>query len=668
MNPEHPQKPAHAPSGRGFQAAFAMHQQGRLREAEQAYRAVLAADPADFDCLHHLGLLHAQRGELDDAVTLMRQALAHRPHSVEAHNNLGNALALLKRHDEAIASYRNALSQRPRYAEAHNNIGNALRALGQHEEAIAHYREALAIDPNFAKAHNNLGNALEALNRPEEAIACYQRALALRPNSAVTHNNLGVALAALNRHEEAIANYTMALALNTNYAEAHNNLAAVLLSINEAERALAHCEKAVALKPALVEAHNNLANAQKALNRYERAIAGYRTAIALKPDYAQAYANMGDALRELGLAEDARQAYEKAVELAPAKAQFHRRLAENSRLRTDDPRVATMRKLAEDASLPVKDQIELHFALAKVFADLGQHEHSFRHLLKGNALHRARIDYDEAATLGLFDRIRTVFTPELLRAKSDLGDPSALPVFIVGMIRSGTTLVEQILASHPDVHGAGELTDFAKALTVPPGAGAEEFPESFAAITGDGLKRIATAYLDRIRALAPSARRIADKMPANFRLLGAIHLVLPNARIIHLRRDPVDTCLSCFSILFAGEQPHAYDLAELGRYYRAYDSLMQHWRRVLPAGVMLEISYEELTSNVELEARKIVAHCGLNWNDRCLAFHQTPRPVRTASALQVRRPIYRTSIGRWRPYENQLLPLLMVLNSAGLSE
>jgi Flp pilus assembly protein TadD len=484
----------------------------------------------------------------------------------------------------------------------------------------------------------------------------------LHPNNAVTHNNLGVAFAALNRHQEAIANYTTALALNANYAEAHNNLAAVLLSINEAERALGHCEKAVALKPALAEAHNNLANAQKALNRYDRAIASYRTAIALKPDYAQGYANMGDALRELGLADDARHAYEKAVNLSPAKAQFHRRLAENSRLSADDSRLATVRKLAADASLPVKDQIEAHFALAKVLADLEQHAESFEHLLKGNALHRARIDYDEAATLDLFDRIRTVFTPELLQAKSGLGDPSALPVFIVGMIRSGTTLVEQILASHPDVHGAGELTDFAKASTVAaPNPSAEEFPESFATITGDGLKRLAATYLARIRALAPSAQRITDKMPANFRLLGAIHLALPNARIIHLRRDPVDTCLSCFSILFAGEQPYAYDLAELGRYYRAYDSLMQHWRRVLPSGVMLEITYEELTSNTELEARKIVAHCGLNWNDRCLAFHQTPRPVRTASALQVRRPIYRTSIGRRGPYENQLSPLLTVL-------
>jgi hypothetical protein len=323
-----------------------------------------------------------------------------------------------------------------------------------------------------------------------------------------------------------------------------------------------------------------------------------------------------------------------------------------------------MRKLAGDTSLAPEEQIELHFALAKGLADAGEHEQAFRHLLEGNTLKRRTVAYDEAATLDLFDRTRAVFTPDLMRAGRGLGNDSSTPVFVLGMIRSGTTLVEQILASHPQVHGAGERTDFANlvargrqstdgAVTV--------FPELFETINGEELERLGSDYVGSLRAAAPDAARIVDKMPGNFRFVGAIHLALPNARIIHVRRDPIDTCLSCFSILFAGDQPFAYDLEELGRYYRGYTALMEHWRGLLPPHALLEIRYEELIADTPRQARRIVEHCGLEWDDNCLSFHRTPRPVRTASTLQVRRPIYQTSVGRWWPYREQLGPLFAAL-------
>jgi hypothetical protein len=232
------------------------------------------------------------------------------------------------------------------------------------------------------------------------------------------------------------------------------------------------------------------------------------------------------------------------------------------------------------------------------------------------------------------------------------------------MIRSGTTLVEQILASHPKVHGAGERTDFADLATrnLTAGGVPATFPESFAAMTREQLADLGAQYLHRIQTLAPGAERVIDKMPENFRFAGAIHLALPNARIVHVRRDALDTCLSCFSILFAGDQPFAYDLGELGRFYSAYEALMEHWRRVLPDGVMLEVQYEELIADTEGQARRIIAHCGLEWDDNCLAFHRNPRPVRTASALQVRQPIYQSSVGRWLAYRDLLQPLLAELN------
>jgi len=224
-------------------------------------------------------------------------------------------------------------------------------------------------------------------------------------------------------------------------------------------------------------------------------------------------------------------------------------------------------------------------------------------------------------------------------------------------------LVEQILASHPMVFGAGELSELADIVARLGGAGRTfaDFPENVRALSESDLRELGARYLERVGVLAPAAARITDKMPGNFRFAGLIHLILPHARIIHTRRDPVDTCLSCFSLLFSGDQPHTYDLGELGRYYRAYAALMEHWRSVLPPGVTLEVQYEEVVADFERQARRIVAHCGLEWDEACLEFHQTERPVRTASMVQVRQPVYKTSIGRWRPYKDRLAPLLAAL-------
>ena len=260
------------------------------------------------------------------------------------------------------------------------------------------------------------------------------------------------------------------------------------------------------------------------------------------------------------------------------------------------------------------------------------------------------------------DRTRAVFTSELIRTWQNVGDPSSVPVFIVGMPRSGSTLVEQILASLPQVYGGGELTHFQTAMkgirTRPAGL---DFPELVSGMTSEDYYSLGAHYLADIERLAPGAMHITDKRPKNFIFAGLIHLALPNATIIHTVRHPIDTCLSCFSKLFTGELNYTYDLAELGRYYRHYHTLMAHWRRVLPAGRILDIRYEDVVADLEGQARRIVAHCGLDWDPRCLAFHQTERPILTASASQVRQPIYNSAIGRWRVYEEFLAPLLAEL-------
>jgi len=362
-------------------------------------------------------------------------------------------------------------------------------------------------------------------------------------------------------------------------------------------------------------------------------------------------------LRELGQLDEAQQALEQAVQLSPSTPLFYLNLANARKFSPDDPHLTAMAELARDAgALDVMAQIDLHFALGKALADVGQHEQSFQHLLRANTLKRQQIEYDEPATRALFDRIRSVFTPVLMLAQQSLGEPSRVPVFIVGMPRSGTTLVEQIVASHPMVFGAGELNDFESAIL----ALGKPFPESVPSLDAEALRRLGADYLSRLPA-AGEAERVTDKMPSNFRFLGLIHLALPRARIVHVRRDAVDTCLSCFSNVFAGQQAYTYDLAELGRYYRMYEDVMAHWRAVLPAGVMLEVRYEDVVADLERQARRIIEHCGLDWDAACLRFHETARPVRTASATQVRQPIYSSSVGRWHAYASQLGPLLDAL-------
>jgi tetratricopeptide (TPR) repeat protein len=682
-----------------FDAAATLHQQGNLPKASQHYCSILAIKPNHFGALCGLGTVCLQWGKLDHAVALYRKSIGVDPNYAKAHNNIGVALQGLGQFDEAAAHYEQALAIQPELPETRTNLGNVLRALHHPEEAIGQYRKALAARPGDFDARNNLAGVLLTLGRAEESIAHCEQALAVRPDSAEAHFNLGNVLRALDRHEEAMARYDQALAIRPDYAEAHNNCGNALVELGRAGEAIGRYGRAIAVRPGFAEAHNNIGLVLQKLGRFKEAIAHHERALVIKSDYAEAHTYLGGALNRLGLPEDAsahcrkaiaispnhaeahyglgialealgrldeaRAALERAVQLAPRRAQFHLALAHSGRFRAGDARLVAIEALMRDqASLGDEDRIFLHFALGKALADLEQHEPSFRHLLQGNALKRRHTGYDEAATLRVFERIQAVFTRELMQEKRGGGDPSSVPVFVVGMPRSGTTLIEQILASHSKVFGAGEIEEFGKAVVSLPEANGTSvaFPEIVPTLSAEALRQLGGSYLNLISAAARPAERIVDKLPLNFIFVGLIHLALPNARIICTRRDPIDTCLSCYSALFGGDQPYTYDLGELGRYHRAFEALMAHWRRVLPNGVLLEVAYEDVVENLEGQVRRMLRHCGLEWEEACLAFHKTERPVQTASATQVRTPIYRTSVGRWRHQERFLQPLLQALN------
>jgi tetratricopeptide (TPR) repeat protein len=686
---------APSPSLTAFEQAHRLWEAGQLESAELFCRRAIGEQPRHFPSRHLLGLICFQRGHPEDAIlqfnvalnidpkahfayynrgivlqTLRRfadalasydAAIALKADYAEAFCNRGNTLAELERLDEALASFDRAIALKPRYAQALANRGITLQRLDRLEEARRSLESAIAFEPHFAEAHYNLANVLRQRGERESALVHYERALAIMPNFAEAHNNLGVVLSDAGKFEAALARYERALAIMPDFAEAHFNLANAFRVQGKLQDAVARYESALALMPDFAAAHCNLGVALKEQGKPAEAVARFERALLVKADYAEAHSNLAAVLLELGQLAEAKRAIGRAIELEPEVPGHYYTLGQIGRFAATDPWLRAMEDLArEPLSLPEDARVKLHFALGKAYADVGRHQTSFAQFLAGNALKRRQIGYDEAATLAMFQDIRNSFTAERVSALQGFGQRSDVPVFVVGMPRSGTTLVEQILASHPQVFGAGEL-ELLPRLVARRGerSGVEV---DTADLSASRVRRLGTEYLAGLTPLAPRAKRITDKMPANFALIGFIHLALPDARIIHVRRHPIDTCLSCFSSLFTAGHLYTYDLAELGRYYRAYQEMMEHWQKTLPTGLILDVGYEDVVADLDAQARRMLAHCGLAWDDACLAFYQTKRAVSTASAAQVRRPVYATSVGRWRAYQSSLQPLLQALN------
>lgn len=563
---------------------------------------------------------------------------------------------------EAEQLYRAALARNPEHFDSLHAVGVLCLQRNAPQEALGLLEKALSLNPDSAEAHNDFGMALATLGRPKEAISHFERALALKPDFATAHNNLGNALVLADRTREAIEHFKQAIALKPDYATAEFNLAGALAKQVRHREATEHFHKALAGRPDWVEALCGLGFSLHLSDQTEQGLACFERALSLDPAWADAHHGLGITQQALGQLQDSRRAFEKAVELAPRVPSYHRTLAEMKRFRADDPQLAAMEALARQIeSYGDEQQAALHFALGKAYADLDRYAVAFEHLIQGNAIKHRLDEYDERAHLDMMRHIETVFTAELLRRQPSAGDPSPLPILIVSMPRSGSTLIEQILASHPRIFGAGELRFLSQAAKAFRGRSVHEFfPEVANHLSAGQLRQFGARYVEHLRYLAPAAERVTDKMPSNYLNIGLVHMALPNARIIHARRDPLDTCVSCFLHHF-GAKSFTSELGALGRYYRSYEALMAHWRAVLPPGVMLEVQYEELVADFENHARRIVEFCGMDWDPRCLAFHETKRPVRTASVTQVRQPLYQHAVGRWKAYEPWLGPLIEAL-------
>lgn len=651
-----PSTPRDAAVAQSFDTALRLHREGQLQRAEFLYRDVLRQAPDHADALNMLGVIGCQTGNFAAGADLIRRALAIAPGNADFLNNLG--MALLQGGDPAAAraEFERAVQARPRFAEALFNLGNACLAGANRAEAEKYYRKALKARPDYVDALNNLGNLLRERGEAREAAQHFHRLVGVKPDFAPAHLNLGLALQAQGRVDEALAAFTRAAELDSGLAMAWACRGDCHRQRGEPAAAEHAYQRALDIGGPSVPLLNALGLARFAAGRSGAARACFEQALELDPGVAGTHDNLGMTWAADGDREQAAACFERALGLEPALGSAWRNLAELTRepaaARALARRIATAEKsLAENAVLA---RGQMAYARGRLLDLCGENEAAFAAWAAANTLRRGRVRFDAAAQERFVDELITTFDAGFFAALGAGRDSSDTPVLIVGMPRSGTTLIEQILAAHGAVHGAGELTFFPEQASALPRAwgSRQGFPRCIAG-QAERLTALAPAYLELLRSHGGDADRIIDKMPYNFLYLGLVAAAFSRARVIHCRRDPVATCFSIYTHELAGKHPYAHDQADLVAAYTGYTRVMAHWREHLPLA-MLEVDYERVVADLEGEARRLVAFLGLPWDPACLEFHRNRRTVTTASQWQVREPLYTTGRDRWHRYAQHL--------------
>jgi len=613
-----------------FVAARQYHQAGNLPQAEKMYREILGQIPQQADTLNALGLLLQQLGKMDEAIEIFSKATKADKSAAYIQLNLSEALRTAGRFQEASAAIKRALQIRPHYPEAQFCLGSLLHDQQRQQEAVKHYRKAVQAMPELAPAHNALGVALQEIGRLEEARDALLTAIRVQPDYAEAHLNLGNTFYKMEDFTLAEKAYRACLLLNSNIAQVHLRLAQLLMG------EMIYDDKEV--EQLITCAVENL------------------------PEAAEAICTLGRLKSLQGNHDEARLLFKRSIETKPlALTIFY--YADNKRFKEEDDFIVKVgqKLLDQKNALPAEGRGLIHFALGKMYDDLKQYDVAFEHYQQGNDNIHKIVNYNRAHEEDQVNRLINLFTREFFDRHAGDGDPSAQPVFIVGMPRSGTTLTEQVLSSHPNVFGAGELDSMESIVRALPSvlSDSRPYPELLEGVTSSVIQKIAAVYLKELNLRFPgNYLRITEKLPHDFLRIGLIALLFPNAKIIHVARGPMDNCLSLYFQKFAKNKWHAYayDLGDLGHQYLLYQKLMTHWHEVLP-GRIFDLQYEDLIADPETWSRKLIKFVGLEWDDACLAPHKSERMVKTASHWQVRQPIYKTSVQRWKHYEKHLGPL-----------
>lgn len=639
-------------------------------------------------------LTFLRAGDAAMAERLCRDALEDVPGEPNLSGLLGAALNRLGRGQEAEPHLRLTVAEEPDYAKGHEELGRSLVLQGRAEEAITHLRRAVAIDPKLQSAQLSLvqalgecGRAAEAqaamesflqadparaliakaaelhrAGRLEEAEGLYREILQRDPRNVEALRLLGSIAVASEHYGQAEKLLQRAVELAPDFLPAWIDLSRAQLERLDLPAALASIRRAEELDPRSANVQVHLANVLARSGRHEEAIAAYRQATVLNPAAIAGHLGLGNVLKTIGRQVEAVEAYRQATRLRPDSSEAWWSLSNLKTFRFEDDEVAALERQLESATLPEETRAQFNFALGKALEDRGEHARAFRCYEVGNRTRRALEHYDPVQTEIVNERIRAVFDAEFLSRHAGAGEPDPAPIFVVGLPRTGSTLVEQVLASHSQVDATHELPEIGRLIQGINRARADRvaYPEAVRDFDAAQWAAFGRAYLDETRKYRQGAPRFVDKNPNNFANLGLIALALPNARFVNTRRHPLDTCLSCYRQLFARGQPFTYDLVELGEYYLEYERMMAHWHTLLP-GRILDLQYEDMVDDQAGQTRRLLEHCGLSWESACLDFHVTERAIRTASSEQVRQPIYRSSVGIWKNYARELEPLIGIL-------
>jgi tetratricopeptide (TPR) repeat protein len=622
-----------------LQALVALYQQGQFNAVAQRAMARIKQNPNSFVLWNLLGLAQMALEKGPQAVESFGKAIALNPRFPDAHSNMGIVLHDQGELDAAIASFQKALELRPDFAIAHFNIGKVLHDQGQLDAAIASFRNALKITPDYADAYINLGNSLQDQGKLGEAIDCYQTALRINPNLALAHYNLANALKAQGRTDEAIESYEQAVAIKPDYAMALDGLGTALLSRGRSEEAIECYQKALAIDPDAASVYANIGNCILDQGQFDKAFELYRKAIAIKPDEAAFYGNMGGAFLNHGRFDEAISSFQKALEMKPDFASQYRLLVSTTGFPVDDEFISKMEYLYDQDESTSADRCHLCFGLYSAYNKLGRYQAAFDWLVEGNNIRQKELNYDIQSDRFIFEYIKNSANSLSEKVTYENSGNERNPVFILGMPRSGTTLVEQIISAHSAVFGAGELPYF------------ESFAGEKGNLTRNKLKNFRRRYLSLVDQKAKGRKFFTDKMPHNFQHLPLILSVFPGAKIVHVYRDPAATCWSNFANYFAANGlGYACNVNDVREYYSMYVDLMEFWSEMFGDRIY-HLDYDRLTENQPDQTRQLIDYIGLEWQDACLSPHQNTRAVQTLSNAQVREPIYKGSSEKWRVYE-----------------
>ena len=651
-----------------LERAMFLHQSGAFGAAAKEYRRALKRAPERADILHLTGLAAHQSGRNLDAVKLIRRAIKRAPREVSYRVNQGIVLNALGRWLEAEKACRAALKLQPGHSEAYNNLGRALVGLGQGDAAARAYKAAIDADAANAAAHNNLGLLHMQKGGAAEAAECFRSAIEINPKFTLALTNLATASMSAGRLDEAEQACRQALAAQPALIPALHSLGTVKAARGERPAAEALFERVLALDPGHELARINLGSVKSAEGKYAEAEADFRIVLNVAPDNAEAHLNLGFCLADQGHLDEALQCFRRTVALEPRKIEAYYALATSSQPKFNDTDRANIEALSRAKGLTMDQQVKLQFVLSSIALGDGDRPLGFHYCRQGNEIRKIMLGgegqaFDGADHAARLQAMAQTFSRQFIEARADWGEPDAGLIFIIGMPRSGTTLAERIIAAHPGVQSLGERDDIPRLISQAANIGGEGagFLDAVSKLSRDQITDLARIHLSAISELAPAGVMSANKMPFNFINLGFIALLFPNARIIHCHRDPRDVGLSCYLTNFVQPHPWSCDLGHIGRYSKAHDGLMEHWRSVLPMEIF-DWNYETVVSDTETETRRLIDYLGLEWDPVCLDFHASQGAVQSASKWQVRRPVTSASVGRWREFARELSPLFDALD------